>query len=254
MKLDKSTKDKIITLKGYGVLRKMFYIDVENLSSNTPRRKHHRLKSFKEFQDFYDYLKGDIYDGVYFGYTFSPEEIERNKLELDKMNFVSFCSEDIYTYDYLEVREKVILKQSRELRLGPVYDKITCIGSNMPEDEYSLILFAFNEALFDQQYYETYKRGEFVLKRIWFDAYGMEITDTLTFFYFFDLVHFMEGNLSFFNSEDTQRLQCHLKNTGLHLQWPEQENRNQNEKARRIPSGLCLMMKFSFDVYLMVSK
>ncbi len=65
--------------------------------------------SFDSFQDFYDCVRGDIYqNSCFYGYCFSNEEILNHNINISSINFDSFIKETIdeYTFESLKALKK----------------------------------------------------------------------------------------------------------------------------------------------------
>jgi hypothetical protein len=70
--------------RGYDVIRNLFFVEESgNPQSAFPLSLN---RSFKTFDEFYQYLNGDIYKhSSYFQYEFSEEEIAQHNLNLEKL-------------------------------------------------------------------------------------------------------------------------------------------------------------------------
>lgn len=97
---------KVFRKKWYDILSNKFYVEefVPLYSDSVSTEKF----IFGTFEEFYNYVKGDIYGNrsCFFGYDFSDEEIEKYSLELSKLNFVCFCWERFDDYDFSLIMAK----------------------------------------------------------------------------------------------------------------------------------------------------
>ncbi len=105
--------------RGYDVIRNIFF--VEEYVNDDDRAYKEETRSFETFEEFYDYLKGDIYENsCYYQYEFSREQIKKYGLEIDKLNsdhFIDYTIDDLEIdeladdeYDRIEKKKKQIIK------------------------------------------------------------------------------------------------------------------------------------------------
>ena len=84
--------------KWFDVLSQKFYVEEYHFAENATLPSRHTV-DFLDFQSFYEYIGGNIYDGCcFFGYKFSDEEIEEYSIDLASLNFDSFISKTIDDY------------------------------------------------------------------------------------------------------------------------------------------------------------
>lgn len=78
---------RIVMCKGYDVINAQFFIEenVKFYNNDTPVEKQ-ETTLFDNFNDFFIYLQGDIYNNAcYFGYDFSKEEIEQYNIDITQL-------------------------------------------------------------------------------------------------------------------------------------------------------------------------
>lgn len=105
----KKRKTKVFERKGYDILRKTFFVEEYQYSPEWEEAK--IVKSFfEDFESFYDYVSGEIYDErtCFYGYSFTKSEIESKNLELEKLNFRSFFQKNLnwFQFDIISFKRK----------------------------------------------------------------------------------------------------------------------------------------------------
>lgn len=110
IKVLKKIKKNKVDIKAFGkkwfncLLKKFFAIEYL-LDKNNQANYVEKVDEFESFDDYFKYLDGDIYDNAcYYGYIFSEDEINKYRLNIERMNFDSFIDEtiDLYTFDYVK--------------------------------------------------------------------------------------------------------------------------------------------------------
>ena len=97
---------KVFGQRWFDIITKKFYVDEYVAPEDSFYRVEVETHSFDTFDEFYIFLKCDIYhDSCFFGYTFNESEIERYLLDLDKLNFDSFIVETIDDYSFEKLTE-----------------------------------------------------------------------------------------------------------------------------------------------------
>lgn len=89
---------RTVISKGYDVINTQFFIEenVKFYSNDTPTEKQ-ETTLFDNFNDFFFYLQGDIYNNAcYFGYNFSKEEIEQYNIDITQLTRTALID---YTID-----------------------------------------------------------------------------------------------------------------------------------------------------------
>lgn len=89
----------------FDIIKNKFYVLEYALTEEICLKIDKTRHEFISFSEFYNFLKGDIYNNsCYFGYSFQKEEITEFSLDLGKINFSSFIRDTIetYTFEYLE--------------------------------------------------------------------------------------------------------------------------------------------------------
>ena len=100
---------KVFSNRGYDILSKSFFAKEYGLSENYGLNIEKIL--FKTFDEFYEYLKGDIYNqSCFYGYDFSKDEIDRYSINMNSINLDSFINETIddNTFESLQEAEKEV--------------------------------------------------------------------------------------------------------------------------------------------------
>lgn len=105
--------------RGFDIIRNTFFVEETVLDIDTSEGYHERTELiytfFPDFYSYYEFVAGDVYDNAcYFGYAFSPTEIENCKIDLDKINFMSFTDETIRNYSVRMSREELTQYQAVE--------------------------------------------------------------------------------------------------------------------------------------------
>lgn len=100
---------KVFGYKWYDVLSKKFfaieYKPLEGASFGVDKIE----LSFDSFEDFYNYVQGDIYQYTcFYGFSFSDDQISNFNIKMSLLNFDSFVSEtiDLYTFESLNTLKK----------------------------------------------------------------------------------------------------------------------------------------------------
>jgi predicted MPP superfamily phosphohydrolase len=155
----KITSKEILT-KGYDVLKQAFFVDerIEELGMGKRIRHHY----FANFDEFYEYTKGNIYDNAcYFQCDFSKIEKQIDMEKIPRNN-------SLIDYTIIDFVEKIIENnEDKNLR-----------GAN---------LYLIKE----------YYRGRFRVKFIWRDSHNKCLYFvTQSFTHFFDYLYFLKGDLS----------------------------------------------------------
>ena len=78
---------RTVMCKGYDIIDAQFFIEenVKFYNNDTPVEKQ-EITLFDNFNDFFIYLQGDIYNNAcYFGYEFSKEEIEQYNIDITQL-------------------------------------------------------------------------------------------------------------------------------------------------------------------------
>lgn len=101
---DNNLNIKVLGLKWYDILSNKFCADEYSLEGAKFFDNLKQTKSFDSFEDFYDYVEGDIYNySCFFGYVFSETEIKKYNIRIKDLNFDSFIDETIgkYSFEYV---------------------------------------------------------------------------------------------------------------------------------------------------------
>lgn len=100
---------KVFGYKWYDVLSKKFFaIEYKPLEGTSFGVDKIEL-SFDSFEDFYNYVQGDIYQyACFYGFSFSDDQISNFNIKMSLLNFDSFVSEtiDLYTFESLNTLKK----------------------------------------------------------------------------------------------------------------------------------------------------
>ena len=99
---DNKINVKVFGYKWFDVLQKTFVVEEYSAEGKTFFDDYKDLVKFDSFDAFFEYINGDIYENTcFFGYVFSPEEIEKYSIDSKRINFSSFITETInkYTFD-----------------------------------------------------------------------------------------------------------------------------------------------------------
>ncbi len=92
--------EDITVNRGYDVIRNIFFVLEEvfkDINDESSSRKTETV--FKEFDDYYNFLNGDIYNcACYYQYKFTQEEIMRYSIDLTKINYSALLDKTIEDY------------------------------------------------------------------------------------------------------------------------------------------------------------
>ncbi len=114
---------KVFDLKGFDILKQLFfvleYIPGESVYS---RYRNNRIE-FENFCDYYNYLKGDIFDNAcYFGYSFTEDDLKLVGNINSIINRVSFSKDTIEKYTLEEINNNIMqhnndmMKQNQKMK------------------------------------------------------------------------------------------------------------------------------------------
>lgn len=99
---------RIFGEKGYDVLSKRFFaveflLDKDELGGPEATDE---TKTFETFIEFFEYVRGDIYENsCFYGYEFSQKEIRDYSIKLERLNFCSLVKETIEDYSFESIAE-----------------------------------------------------------------------------------------------------------------------------------------------------
>lgn len=92
--------EDITVNRGYDVIRNIFFVLEEvfkDINDESSSRKTETV--FKEFDDYYNFLNGDIYNcACYYQYKFTQEEIMIYSIDLTKINYSALLDKTIEDY------------------------------------------------------------------------------------------------------------------------------------------------------------
>ena len=95
---------KIFGQRWYDILSDKFYV-IEYKLIDKSLRVGKEEKIFESFNEFFDYVRGDIYDNsCFYGYKFSNSEIKKNRIDIRKINRDSFTHETIDSYSFDKIQ------------------------------------------------------------------------------------------------------------------------------------------------------
>ena len=88
----------IVDNQGYDVLKDAFFVNEFKEGSSLLSISIEHVE-FDCFEKYYEYLNGNIYDkSCYYGYVFTDDEIDKYTIDLNEINFVSFCNKKIENF------------------------------------------------------------------------------------------------------------------------------------------------------------
>ena len=92
--------EDITVNRGYDVIRNIFFVLEEVVKDINDESSNRRIETiFEGFDNYYNFLNGDIYDSAcYYQYIFSQEEIIRYSIDLTKINYSALLDETIEDY------------------------------------------------------------------------------------------------------------------------------------------------------------
>ena len=100
---------RVFGYKWYDILSKKFFAIEYKPKEETTFGIDETELSFDSFEDFCNYVRGDIYQNAcFYGYSFSEEEISKYNINVSSLNFDSFINEaiDLYTFESINALKK----------------------------------------------------------------------------------------------------------------------------------------------------
>ena len=114
--LQRQLGHRISNLRGYDVINNEFFVE-ESIAWDKRGRSYDyedRKITFSTFEDYYDFLNGDIYENAYYyQYVFTSESIDKYKINLEK---IKFSKEIESTFENLESDIKERKQKYRETK------------------------------------------------------------------------------------------------------------------------------------------
>lgn len=218
--------------RGFDVIQNMFFVE-ETISSPQDYRegKESSLMEilwFKTFDDYYQYLDGNIYkQSSYYQYSFTDEQIRKYGLKIKKINYNSFIDFTIDSCKYepgVEEVEDYKLKENTKKEAVKVLNRFTvCKSSKDFENVFHYALKTFKNFDIDFWVYNCVQRNknfsfDFVMKFI-NDSNGKKELATAMVFYFDYHKICDKYGLTYWASECTyQRHKSQIKKLGVALQ------------------------------------
>lgn len=93
---DNDIQIKIFTKLGYDIINKSFFVVEYVYRDDIPRHYDIERKDFENFDVYFEYTKGNIYDSAcYYGYQFTNDEIKQFDIDIAKLNYDAFIDYDI---------------------------------------------------------------------------------------------------------------------------------------------------------------
>lgn len=119
----------------FDIISNTFFVEQYFLESSTDFRID-RL-SFETFDEFYNYLKKDIYhNSCFYGYKFYEQQIRQYNIEMSVLNFDSFIDETIDDYPLRRILTERRLEHSRlKDRISHIKDFISSCGKIKTKEE-----------------------------------------------------------------------------------------------------------------------
>ena len=113
---------KVFGCKWYDILSGKFFAIEYLLRENSLFGIDKEKREFYTFSDFFNYIRGDIYENsCFYGYDFSNEEINKFSIKIESMNFSSLVSETIDDYTFESINDM------RKLDIGVNADRSKAI-------------------------------------------------------------------------------------------------------------------------------
>lgn len=98
---------KIFKKIGYDIIKKCFFGVEYVYRDDIPRHYDIERKNFENFEVFFEYVKGNIYDSAcYYGYEFTNDEIKKYDIDFTRLNSDAFIDYDINQYTFESVLEE----------------------------------------------------------------------------------------------------------------------------------------------------
>ena len=92
--------------RGYDIISKKFFVNEVREYSVNSYSINFGIKFFNTFDEYYDYLNGDVYNhACYYGYLFDIDYIKKYSIDINKLNFISFTNKQIEHFS-LKCEEK----------------------------------------------------------------------------------------------------------------------------------------------------
>lgn len=111
IKAEREENMRVISTRGYDVVRQQFFVDefVKTELGTGEVISRHITTALSTFEEFYSFLDGNIYEeSCYFQYSFSKEQIDNYRIDLNRINTQSFVSDsvdDCIPEEYIDSKE-----------------------------------------------------------------------------------------------------------------------------------------------------
>ena len=97
---------KVFGYKWYDILSNKFFVIEYLLREDMMFGIGKEKREFESFKDFFDYVRGDIYENsCFYGYDFSAAEIDEYSINLESLNFDSLIVETIDDYTFESIND-----------------------------------------------------------------------------------------------------------------------------------------------------
>jgi len=110
--------EDITVNRGYDVIRNIFFVLEEVLKDINDESYSRKTETvFKEFDNYYNFLNGDIYNcACYYQYRFNQEEIMRYSIDLTKINYSALLDKTIEDYSIEPNKDEIEAYETGERR------------------------------------------------------------------------------------------------------------------------------------------
>lgn len=189
-KVERKLNTRNIICCGYDCIRQNFYV---NETIKIYENEYDFSVLFHTFEEYYDYLGGDIYkNSTYFNYEFSEELISKFSINTYKLNFNSIFKENIDDFSLYSNDEELNEKLEQELNFKKVLMKriewINKIRQTANYDDFQIIMIS----LMKTTWFENFNNSKYFRNKILFDIDEQHMLFLLQFytdtrkFYLFD--------------------------------------------------------------------
>ena len=126
--------------RGYDLISNTFFA-FEYKENNRDRINITKKITFNTFNDYYKYLRGDIYNqACYFGYRFSENDIKKYHIKNELINYEALIQDKILNYTFESVYDEELNKPSHTTE-----DIINWINKCKPIDSYDSLMREFKK-------------------------------------------------------------------------------------------------------------
>lgn len=160
VKIERKMMVRVVTAKGYDVIRKNFFIDeLVNKKRDDYEDMVPITSNFETFEEYYDFVEGEIYkNACYYGYVFPDSLIKYFKIDISRLNFLSLISNTVdncyphdlwvadYHYDNVEMNKRNIKRWITKYNACKTYEELKAVNErhDKSSDETDALFYFWN--------------------------------------------------------------------------------------------------------------